>query len=373
MKYFFSLVLSVAVLLAGVPAVYAEVSAPGVNASAYVLYCADNFQVILSRNMNTPMGMASTTKIMTSLLALEYAQKDDKVVEFTAEMTAEGSSMYLKPGDKVHLSSLVAGMMTVSGNDAANAAAIAVGGSEERFVELMNLRAKEIGMNNTRFANPSGLPDEEHYSTAYDMALLMTYALKNEDFRKITSQKNIQIDFVYPPSQRVTYTNHNRLLSSYEYCTGGKTGYTKSDGRCLVSSACKEGLTLVAVTLRDPQDWSDHTALYEYGFASYKAVVPVEADRIYSVNVASSSVQSVRAVCRDFSVCVLKTEDAQRLNTRIFLVPLVFAPVEQGRILGKVVCTLDSKVIFEADLVSEKSADYIETTGFLRFIRNLFR
>ncbi len=373
MKRIFSLFISMVVMASGFVTISADEKVPVVSASSYVLYCRDNGKVILSNNMNTPMGMASTTKIMTALITSEYADKEDKIVEFTSDMIAEGSSMYLKVGDKVHLSDLVKGMMTVSGNDAANAAAIAVGGSIEKFVDMMNLRAKEIGMKNTHFANPSGLPENAHYSTAYDMALLMAEALRSEEFRKVTSQKNVQVDFVHPPSQRVTYTNHNRLLSSYEYCTGGKTGYTKSDGRCLVTCAVKDNLELIAVTLRDPQDWNDHKALYEYGFSTYKALVPLESQKLYSVTVASSLKENVKVRLDGSNKCVLKTEDAERVKTSVYLPPLVFAPVEEGQILGRVVCTLDSQVICEGNLVAEESAEYVGISGFLRFFRSLFR
>ena len=144
------------------------------------------------------MKPASTTKLMTSLITLEYADSADKVVTFTKDMTAEGSSMYLKVGEKVKLSDLAAGMMMASGNDAANAAAISIAGSAEKFSELMNNRAAVIGMKNTHFVNPSGLDDENHYSTAYDMALLMSYALENESFAKLTSQKSVTVEFSEP-------------------------------------------------------------------------------------------------------------------------------------------------------------------------------
>lgn len=353
--------------------VSADENIPSVSACAYVLYCSDNKQVLLSQNMKTQMGMASTTKIMTSLLALEYAQADDKVVEFTSGMVAEGSSMYLKVGDRVHLTDLVAGMMTVSGNDAANAAAIAVGGSIEKFVEMMNLRAKEIGMNNTHFANPSGLSQDEHYSTAYDMALLMAEALNNDDFRKLTSKKSTEVDFVNPPSQRLTYTNHNRLLWQYEYCTGGKTGYTKSTGRCLVTCATKDSLNLIAVTLNASSDWSDHTALYEYGFSQYKAIIPFVSDKLYKVRVASSVKESISVIVEKEWICVLRSTDAQRVKTTVYLPEIVFAPVERGQKLGKVVCTLDSEIIYIGSLVSEETAQYEGISGFMKFFRSLFK
>ena len=373
MKRFFSFLISALLLVFSCVCISAEEGIPEVGAKAYVLYCPDNEQVMLSGNMNTSMGMASTTKIMTALLGLEHAQRDNRVVEFTSNMTAEGSSMYLKVGDKVYLSDLVAGMMTVSGNDAANAVAVAVGGDIETFVELMNKRAEEIGMKNTRFVNPSGLPDENHYSSAYDMALLMSKALENEEFCNMTAKKNIQVDFVNPPSQRVTYTNHNKLLWKYKYCDGGKTGYTLSDGRCLVTCATKDNLRLIAVTLSDSRDWNDHTSLYEYGFAKYAAVLPFRAQRFYAVRVISSEKESVRVEPRAKNKLVVKKEDALKLSTEVYVTPIAFAPVYSGQTLGRIVCTFDGKAIYEEDLVSVQSAEYMESSGLLRFFRRLFR
>lgn len=336
------------------------------SASAYVLYCADNSQVLAQSNMNTPMGMASTTKIMTALLTLEAAESADTVVEFTSDMTAEGSSMYLKVGDKVRLSDLAAGMMTVSGNDAANAAAVAIGGSIEGFAQLMNERSAELGMKNTNFVTPSGLSDAEHYSTAYDMALLMSEAVKNKAFAELTAQESVTVDFIYPESQQVTYYNHNRLLSSYEYCTGGKTGYTISTGRCLVTVAESDGLTLIAVTLNDRNDWADHKALYEYGFSQYSAVAS-RSDSPYSVSVAGADSKSVTVSAKENKKAVVTKEDAERVECRVYLPSVVFAPVISGDVLGREVYTLDGEVILENDLVAVSTASTLECSAFLRF------
>ncbi|MBQ2943421.1 MAG: D-alanyl-D-alanine carboxypeptidase [Ruminococcus sp.] len=343
-----------------------------VSASAFVLYCVDNSQVLLGRNEHTKMGMASTTKIMTALLTLEEAERADRVVEFTAEMTAEGSSMYLKKGDKVRLSDLAAGMMTVSGNDAANAAAIAIGTSKEGFAKLMNERAEAIGMKNTHFVTPSGLSDSEHYSTAYDMALLMNEAMKNEAFSELTSKSSVTVDFVYPQDQQVTYNNHNRLLKDYDYCTGGKTGYTISTGRCLVTSACHDGLTLIAVTLNDRNDWADHKALYEYGFSTYKAIGDFD-DVTYNVKVAGALKESVRVRAEQTKKAVVKTEEAERIRCRVYLTPLVFAPVKKGDVLGCAVYTSDSKTVLKYNLVAQESTDYKECNKLVRFFYQLFR
>lgn len=371
MKKALSVLLTVVLFMSCCTCVAAQ-SSVSVSASAYVLYCADNAQVLSSSNMHTKMGMASTTKIMTALLTLEEAQASDKIVEFTSDMIAEGSSMYLKKGDKLRLSDLAAGMMTVSGNDAANAAAIAIGGSKEGFAALMNKRASEIGMENTNFVTPSGLSDEEHYSTAYDMALLMNEAMKNEAFSELTSKKSVTVDFVYPPDQQVTYYNHNRLLNSYDYCTGGKTGYTISTGRCLVTSAFHDGLTLIAVTLNDRDDWADHKALYEYGFSTYKAVGDFD-DVIYNVKVASASKESVEVCARQTQKAVVKTEEAERIRCRVYLNPMVFAPVKKGDVLGCAVYTSGSETVLKYDLVAQESADFSQCNKFVRFFYQLFR
>ena len=371
MRKYLSITLLVVLCLLSCVRVSAQ-EAVSVSASAYVLYCVDNGMVLAGSNIHTQMGMASTTKIMTALLALEEAQTSDRIVEFTKDMVAEGSSMYLKAGDRVHLSDLAAGMMTVSGNDAANAAAVAIGCSKEGFALLMNKRAAEIGMNNTNFVTPSGLSDPEHYSTAYDMALLMSVALKNKAFAELTAKKSVTVDFEYPQDQQVTYYNHNRLLSSYDYCTGGKTGYTISTGRCLVTSAFHDGLTLIAVTLNDRNDWADHKALYEYGFSQFKAVGDF-TDVTYTVPVAGADKDSVQVGTDSTSKAVMSTEDAENVRCRVYLTPMVFAPVTKGEVLGCVVYTLESEVVLKYDLVALEEAQPLECNRLLRFFYQLFQ
>lgn len=319
------------------------------------------------------MGMASTTKIMTSLLALEEARENNIIVEFTEDMQAEGSSMYLKKGDRVRLSDLAVGMMTVSGNDAANAAAVALGGSIEKFASLMNARAEKIGMKNTNFVNPSGLPDDDHRSTVYDMALLMAEAMKNESFAKLTKEKEVTVDFVSPESQRVTYSNHNRLLSMYEYCIGGKTGYAKSTGRCLVTAAQKGNLRLIAVTFNDRNDWKDHIALYEYGYEKFAAVTAGNTDDIYSVNVMGSSENTVLAGVKENKKIVIEKSLLNEVKTRVYLPPFQFAPVMDEQVIGVVVCTRGEEVILKNEIIAKTSADYLSISWIIRFVRSLFR
>lgn len=354
MKKLLSLFVSLLLVLTAVPCITAaEVNT---SARAYALYCVNNGELLLSQNPDERLPMASTTKIMTMLITLEIAEKEDRVVEFTDEMTAEGSSMYLKPGEKVRLSDLAAGMMMQSGNDAANAAAIAISGSIKRFVERMNQKARQLGLTNTRFVTPSGLDDEGHFSSARDMAVLMAYALENNSFRKLTSQPSVTVRFVDPPDQRVTYQNHNRLLSLYDGCIGGKTGYTMTAGRCLVTAAEREGLTLVAVTLDDRDDWDDHTALYDYGFSRYTAVNKVCCD--YHVPVAGGTADEISVKAGECCGIVIPRDALKQIKTTVLLPPFLYAPVTENEIVGRIVYMLDEQKKGEVLILSEESVSY---------------
>ena len=237
---------------------------PQVSAKSAVLINADSGEILYAKGENDKRPMASTTKIMTALITLEMAAVNNKIVTITDNMVrVEGSSMGLMPGNKLSLKSLAAGMLLVSGNDAANSAAIAIGGSTESFAELMNKRAKELNMTNTHFVTPSGLDDKEHYTTARDLAVLAAAAMKNPDFAEIACEKSMSVQFISPDLTR-RLTNHNKLLSMYNGCVGVKTGFTKKAGRCLVSSAEKNGVHLVAVTLNASDDWNDHAKNNHY-------------------------------------------------------------------------------------------------------------
>lgn len=228
-----------------------------VSATAAVLMDADMGQVLYEKNGDRQMLIASTTKIMTALVVLEHAAPDD-VITVTPDHMAEGSSMYLRAGETVRVEELLYGLLLCSGNDAALALTECAGGLTP-FVALMNEKAAALGMAHTSFANPNGLDADGHYSTARDMAVLAAAAVENPTFRRICSSRSVTI------GQR-TMENHNRLLRQMEGCIGLKTGYTRAAGRTLVSCTERDGCRLVAVTLRDGNDWADHAALYDYGF-----------------------------------------------------------------------------------------------------------
>ena len=238
-----------------------------VSAAAAVLMAADSGRLLYEKNGDQRMLIASTTKLMTALVALEQGGLQQEITVTGGHM-AEGSSMYLRPGEKLTLETLLYGLLLSSGNDAALAVTECMGGAVP-FVERMNEKAAELGMENTHFANPNGLDDEAHYSTAEDMAKLAAAAMDDPVLRRVASTRTARIG-------GRTLTNHNKLLSRVEGCVGLKTGYTRAAGRTLVSCAERDGVRLVAVTLQDGDDWNDHASLYEQGFRVLRPVKAVE-------------------------------------------------------------------------------------------------
>ena len=346
---------------------------PSVSAETFVLYCADNGQIIYSKNENKKMKPASTTKIMTSLLTLEEAASSNKKVTFTNDMVAEGSSMYLKIGDKVTLKDLAAGMMMASGNDAANAAAVTISGGAEKFSVLMNERAKQIGMKNTHFITPSGLDDDNHYSTAYDMALLMAYALENEDFANLTSKKSETVSFIEPQSKKTTYANHNRLLSLYKYCIGGKTGYTRAAGRCLVTAAKKDGLTLVCVTMNDRNDCNDHAALYEYGFEKYSYYETDDSEFCIDVPCVGAENENITLMGEKNAGTVVLSDDKNKIERKIFADSFLYAPIKENEVCGRIDYVLNGKTIASVNLVATDNVNSIkENKSIWTIIKEMF-
>ena len=228
------------------------------SASAAVLMDVDSGEILYEKSARRPMRIASTTKIMTAMVALEHTRLSESV-EITAAHMAEGSSMYLKPGETVTVEELLYGLMLCSGNDAALALAKHCGG-QDRFVAWMNETARSLGMEDTAFENPNGLDGTDHHSTALDMAILASAAVKDPTFVRLCSTVSASVG-------GRTMKNHNRLLTSLEGCIGLKTGYTRAAGRTLVTCVCRDGRRLVAVTLQDGNDWQDHAALYEWAFA----------------------------------------------------------------------------------------------------------
>lgn len=233
------------------------------SAQAALLLDATEGRILFSQNASARLPMASTTKIMTAIVAIENMPTDYVVTVAKEAVGIEGSSIYLYAGEQITCLDLLYGLMLESGNDAAAALAIAVGGTEERFIMLMNEKAKELGLKDTRFSNPHGLPAENHFTSAADLARLTDYALQNELFAEIVSTKKRTAC-----EGTRYYVNHNRLLFSYEGMIGVKTGYTQASGRCLVTAASRYGRTLICVTLNDYYCSADHVRMLDSGFSS---------------------------------------------------------------------------------------------------------
>lgn len=367
-----TLALAVLPLALALPAFFAPVSAveapekapsnpegPSVSAQCAAVIQMDTGEVLFVKNGEERRAMASTTKIMTALLTLEEAAVRNREVEITREMVlVEGSSMGLREGDRLTLRDLAVGMLTVSGNDAANSAAMAISGSREAFVERMNQRARELGLENTHFETPSGLDGETHYSTALDMAKLAAAAMQNPDFAAIAGSKTAKVTF-RSPEKTVTYQNHNKLLSLYEGCTGVKTGYTKKAGRCLVSAAERDGVRLVAVTLNAPDDWNDHAALLDYGFSQMTTLTFDESNYTCQVPVAGVGVITVCGASEPVTVAVPVSQ--QGAVRRVVELPrFLYAPISAGEQVGCVRYVLGEESVAQVPLLAAEGASVPE-------------
>ncbi len=262
------LICALLLCIAPQPIIQAENSTISTHARAAALIDVESGRMLYSSRGDEPMLIASLTKIMTALVAIEHGDLLSKVKVGRNAFAKEGSSLYLKQGEEMTLEDMLYGLMLRSGNDAATAIAEHVGGTEEGFVYLMNAKAEELGLRNTHFANPHGLDAEGHYSSANDLAVLTAYAMHNPVFKKIVKTQEKTADNPYEKWD-YKWHNKNKMLRLYEGADGVKTGYTKKALRCLVSSATRGGQQLVAVTLNDGDDWNDHAALLDFGFNHY--------------------------------------------------------------------------------------------------------
>ena len=354
MKKLISLILIFVLLLNSGFCVSAE-NILDISAKSAVVVCADTLEIVYSKNMNEQLSMASTTKIMSAIIALEHGAVDELITVTNDMIAVEGSSIGLVDGDEISLKTLVKGMLLESGNDAANAVAYIVGGNIPSFVAMMNNKAKEIGMNSTSFETPSGLDGENHYSTAFDMAVLGAYAIKNPEFRSVCQDESDVVYYGNPPYRRV-FTNHNKLLDLYDGAFGIKTGFTKKSGRCLVSAVRKNGKTLIAVTLNAPDDWNDHIKMYDYAFKIVKSVELTEDFSNIRLKVVGGikdtiSVEPLRVV--EYTTMA----DDIDYNAKIFIKQFEYAPVYKGDIVGKVEFYCDETKIAEVPICATETVE----------------
>ncbi len=315
-------------------------SAPaGISARAAVLMEAGSGEVIWEQNAHTRLPMASTTKIMTALVALEQMSPHEKVTIPAEAVGVEGSSIYLTQGEVLTLEQLLYALLLESANDAAAAIAAAVAGSVEEFAVLMNRKAAELGLSDTHFVNPHGLDHDEHYTTAYELAVITRAALENPAFREICSTRRKVIPLREGSAEEGArlLLNHNKLLNSYEGCIGVKTGFTKRTGRCLVSAAERDGVTLIAVTLNAPDDWRDHTALLDYGFALYESAELCPSGFYHAPLWLVSGEQEYAMAENTSSLTAVLRRDHGDITCVVELPRFEFAPLRAGETVGALV------------------------------------
>ncbi len=317
-----------------------RVSATDISAKAAVVINGDTGDILYGKNENMPLPMASTTKIMTALLLCENIPDLEKAV--TVNETAvrvEGTSMGLKAGETVKCRDLLYGMLLSSGNDAANAAAIAVSGSIEEFVRLMNKKAADMGLENTGFATPSGLDGEGHRTTAYELALITKTAMLNKDFAAAAATKSVSLKYGTPETLH-TLVNHNRLLKERADICGVKTGFTKKAGRCLVTAGKQDGKYVITVTLNDGNDWADHKTLTDLGYGKLKTDTEIFPQKYVYIPVTSGG--TVKA---EIPALKIAADENRTAFTAEVLPHFVYPPIKRGDTLGFAYYCVDGRVV----------------------------
>ncbi len=335
--------LCVALLWSGLPV---SAAAPRISSRSAVVYEPESGLVLYEQEGDTPRPMASTTKLMTALLAAERLEPEATVSVPAAALPVEGSQLGLKAGENITVRDLLAGLLLASGNDAANALALLISESLPAFAVLMNQRAAALGMTHSTFVTPSGLDEGEHGASARDMALLGAAVLEQPLLAQLCAAKTATVTI---GERRITLSNHNKLLKLMDDCIGLKTGFTKKSGRCLVSAVERNGITLVVATLNGGDYWNDHIALYEYGFSRVKRVAltdEIPAD----CGVCGGTAAQVR-VSASLPADVV-TEVGESLRTQVEMPRFVWAPVTEGDPLGTVTVYADERLVLTVPLTA---------------------
>ncbi len=329
-----------------------------ISANHAYLYIPNLNLTVYEKASDERHAMASTTKIMTALVALENSELDRIVKISDKAVGIEGSSVYLKAGDEYYMKDLLYALLLQSANDAAAAIAIEIGGSIEGFSSMMNEKARSMNLKDTHFENPHGLDSENHYTTARELALITAEALQNPTFKSIVSTYRKTISTVDGECAR-TVVNHNKMLLLYEGAIGVKTGFTKKTGRCLVTAAEKDGLTLISVTLNAPSDWNDHTKLLNYGFDLYENRLLAEVGEFsYEVPVINGQKETVRCTNTEEASAIMKK--GSQVQKKIELDRFVSAPIKKGDVLGHISFEYENGKEIKIPLVANMDIDEIK-------------
>jgi D-alanyl-D-alanine carboxypeptidase/D-alanyl-D-alanine carboxypeptidase (penicillin-binding protein 5/6) len=340
-------------------------SAGGLSLSARsaILYEPTTKNTIYSKNPDKRLGMASTTKIMSAIVALENSNPDDIVTVDDRAIGVEGSSIYIEHGESFKMIDLIYAMMLQSANDASEAIAYHIAGDIDNFSRLMNEKAEELGLCDTHFENPHGLDAENHYTTARELAVIASYALENESFRNISQSTKKEIT---SSNKTRILLNHNKLLKFEDGCIGVKTGFTKKSGRSLVGACERNGIRLISVTINAPDDWNDHKKLFNYGYSLLEKVSVAEPeDYSFRVPVLSSENEYVTVKNLDSAEFILSKYD-KKIEKRIVLPRYLVAPVNSGDAVGKIIYYKDGKIIGELKLFA--CSDALEEKSKLPFL-----
>lgn len=336
-----------------------------VNSLSAVLIDATNGRVLWGKNEETPMAMASTTKIMTAIIALENADLKSEVTVSKRAASAPEVKMGLKTGEKIRLEDLMFALMLQSSNDAAIAIAEHIGGTVENFCEMMTNKAKEIGAKDTLFVTPNGLDAGDHHSTAYDMAIIAKYALENEEFVKLIGTKEVTTPVSGGNYKSYHITNKNRLLNEYEGATGVKTGFTNKAGHCFVGSAKRDGVELVSVVLASgwgskgkEQKWTDTKTILNYGFSNYSNEKIInQGETAGKIKVLNSPENNEIEVLynNDFEM-LMSQEEKSGIKIVSDIPDVLEAPVYKGQTVGKAEIYINDELMAEVELIAEKDA-----------------
>lgn len=353
-KRIFSAFIITIVLLSVFPTFAAAETDFRVDAKSAVLMEVTTNKILFAQSEHQVLPMASTTKIMTALLAIENASVDDMITVPSEAYGSEGSSMYLEKGEVISLKDLLYGLMLMSGNDAAITIASYIGGSVERFAQMMNSRAKQLGANNTNFVTPNGLPDKNHYTTAYDLTLIASEAMKNEIFREIAST-----EYYRTTTGNVirTMKNKNKLLWQYDGGIGIKTGYTVSAGKCLVFAAQKQNMMLIGTVLNCQNMFPVAMTMLNYGYDNYRMQKTISAGEPISYVSVKHGFKNVLelTVNKDIMVPAAANETPD-IETRVFAPSSVDAPVEANANLGYIELWQDGKYLLTSDLFTTEES-----------------
>lgn len=358
-----SAILLLAILFIVYSIIISSASDLSVSAKAAALYEPSTDAFLFSKNADERLPMASTTKIMTALVAIENFPLEEKIEVSDSAIGIEGSSLYLKKGEILTMRELLVGLLLRSANDAAAAIAYAVCGGIDEFADLMNEKCQELGLKDTNFTNPHGLDNENHYTTAKELAIIASEALKNDFFKETVSKKSEKITNENGETRLIS--NHNKLLSLYEGAIGIKTGFTKKSGRCLVGACDRDGLTFVTVTINAPDDWNDHISMFNYGYSQLVCQRVARAgEYCYDISVIGGNSLTVS---NEESFNVITKKGAPDAVAHVKLPRYTAAPIKKGDILGKIIFTIDNSYVGEINLIAQNDVNKTEKKKFFSF------